>query len=106
MASVSPTQRSLKFLRESGWRCEVVEYWQAHARKRKDLWNIVDILCLRDGEILGVQVTSASNVSARVKKITECEALDDIRKASIRLEVHGWAKGRDGKYKLRIVDCS
>jgi hypothetical protein len=103
---VSPTQRSLKHMREQGYTCDVAEYWQAFARKRKDLFSIVDIVCLGNGVTVGVQATSLSNVSARVKKITECEHLGALRTAGWRLVVHGWGKGTNGRYRLREVDVS
>lgn len=103
---ISPTQRSLKYLREQGWRVAVVEYWHAFARKRMDLFHAFDLLCVRGEETLAVQVTSASNVSARVNKIAENEAVPDLRKAGWSLFVHGWRKGKDGKWIVREVDVS
>ena len=101
MSKVTPTQRSLAEMRERGYFCWIVEYWHAFARQRKDLWGFVDILCLGEDEIIGVQCTSMSNVSARVKKIAEHENVAAVRKAGIRILVQGW----DGK-KLREVDVS
>ena len=94
---MTPTQRSLKHMRDQGYTVDVAEHWQAFARKRKDLFSIIDLVCLGDGVTVGVQTTSGSNVSARVKKITECEHLGALRKAGWRLLVHGWAKGANGK---------
>lgn len=103
---MSPTQRSIAHLKAQGYLPWITEHWCPWSRRRKDLWNIVDILCLRDNEILGVQTTSGSNVSARVKKIEESEHVGAIRKAGIRLVVHGWRKGSNGRYVLREVDVS
>ena len=102
----SPTQRSLAYLREQGWLAWVTEHWCPFARRRKDLWNICDILCLRGDEIMAVQTTSGSNVSARVRKIAESEHIGAIRKAGIAVKVHGWTKRANGRYELREVDCS
>lgn len=103
----SPTSRSLDYLRNEGWFCSVVE--QTIRGKgivfKRDLWNCADILCLREEEILAVQTTSGSNVSSRVKKVTECEALPRIRKAGILFHIHGWAKLKAG-WTLRIIDVS
>ena len=103
---MSPTQRSLKHLREQGYLVWITEHWCPFSRKRKDLWGIVDILCLRGEEVLAVQTTSGSNVSARVKKIAESMHIAEIRKANIRVVVHGWVRGANGRYSLREVDCS
>jgi hypothetical protein len=101
MAKLSPTQRSLKEMRDRGYFCEVVERWNSFARIRQDLAGFIDVLCFGDGEVVGVQATSYSNVSARVKKIAEHENVAAVRKAGVRLLVHGW----DGA-KLREVDVS
>lgn len=108
----SPTQNSLAALRALGYEPWVVEHWDSFARKRRDLWGFVDILALRGDEILAVQTTSASGVSARVKKITASDWLASVRKAGIRVEVHGWRKApvtRGAKrmvWKQRVVDMS
>jgi hypothetical protein len=101
----SPTQRSLKVLRERGYLAEVVEKWLPMARVRKDLWGFCDILCLNGKEILAVQTTSGSNVSARVTKIANHENVEKVRQAGIAIHVHGWTK-RKGRWQLREVDVS
>jgi hypothetical protein len=51
------------------WTRCVVERWLAAVKRRKDFLGCVDVIACRRGEpVLGVQATSASNVSARVKK--------------------------------------
>src|SRR5574341_1521515 len=102
----SPTQRSLKLMRERGFYAEVVEHWNQWARKRKDLFGFIDVLCLGDtGDLVGVQSTSASNISARVRKITDSPFLGRVRKAGIRILVHGWKKVK-GRWQVREVDIS
>ena len=105
MTKTSPTQRSLAYLREQGYHCEVVEKWNAFTKQRKDLWGWCDILAIRKGEVLAVQVT-ASAVSERIKKIQASETVSHVRDAGIRIEVHGWRKNSKGKYVLRIEDIS
>lgn len=103
----SPTQRSLAHLRKLGMTADVVEYWNSFARQRKDLFSIIDIVALSpDGQTIGVQTTSLSNVSARVKKIAESEALPALRRCGWTLVVHGWGKQPNGRYRLREVDVS
>lgn len=104
---MTPTQRSLKHLRDQGHLAEVVERWIPQARKRHDLWGFVDILSLSpEGEVVGVQATSLSNVSARVRKITEHENIAAVRKAGVRVLVFGWGRDSKGKVRLREVDVS
>ena len=105
MAKTSPTQRSLKHLREQGYRVAIVEKWNPHARIRQDLFGFIDLLALKGAETLAIQSTSRANVSARVQKITDAEALSDVRKAGWRIVVHGWGKLKAG-WTLKEVDCS
>lgn len=105
-ASRSPTQRSLEYLREQGYHCEVVEKWNAWTKQRKDLWGWADVLAIRRNEVLAVQVTSGSNVSARIKKIQESDTVGLVRDAGIRIEIHGWRKATNGRYVIRVEDIS
>lgn len=111
MAGKSPTQNSLAVLRALGYTCWICEHWDHFKQRRIDLFNVGDILALRDGETLLVQTTT-TGVSSRVKKIMDSPYLDAIRKAGWRIEVHGWRKApkvRGGKvevWKQRIVDLS
>lgn len=67
---VSPTQRALAHCREQGWTAAITEHWNAFAHIRQDLFGVIDLIVLdgQGGGPLGVQVTSGSNVSARVNK--------------------------------------
>ena len=58
--AISPTQRTLKRMKESGdyKLVQVVEKWNAFARIRQDLWNF-DILGISiTGETHAIQVTT------------------------------------------------
>ena len=100
---MTPTARSLAYLRDKGYHVEVVEQNKRAGIKvwKVDLFGFVDLLAIRRGEVLGVQVTSRSNVSSRVKKITDSPLLPLVREAGIRVLVQGW----DGD-ALREVDLS
>jgi hypothetical protein len=106
VTKVSPTQRSLAHLRELGYHVEVVEKWNSFTKQRKDLWGWADLLAIKKGEVLAVQVT-ASAVSDRIKKIMASDTLALVRDSGIRIEVHGWRKSaKTKKYVLRIEDIS
>jgi hypothetical protein len=102
---MTPTQRTLKKLRDDGWIAEVVERWVPGANIRKDLFGWIDIMALRDGQTLAVQCTSYSNMSARVKKIEESETIAEVRKAGWSVWVIGWRKVNN-RWTDRTVDCS
>jgi hypothetical protein len=103
MSGKSPTSRSLEKLRQDGYLCQIVEKWNPHARIRQDLFGIGDILAIRDTETLLVQTTSRGNVAARVRKISESEALPVILRANWRIVVHGWGKLKEG-WVCKIVE--
>jgi hypothetical protein len=102
---MTPTQRTLKLLRDDGWLAEVVERWVPGANIRKDLFGWIDIVALRDGETLAVQCTSYTNISARVKKIADSETVAQVRKAGWLIWVIGWRKVNN-RWTQRTVDCS
>ena len=101
--ATSPTQLSLKLMKERGYKCEITERWNQFARVRQDLYGFIDVLCLGDGEVVGVQTTSYSNMSARVKKIREHENFKFVAAAGIRVIVQGWHK-KGARWEVREVE--
>lgn len=100
----SPTSRTLDRCRRWGWRSWIVEKWNQFSGRRHDLFGIIDVLVLTDdNQTVGIQATSTSNMSARVKKATEeqAEALSHWLACGNVFEVWGWAlRGKVGKRKL------
>lgn len=96
MAKTSPTQRSLKLLRDLGFTCQIVEHWNAFARRRIDLFGIIDIVAIKSGStgVLGVQTTTSDNLSARVHKAEAEETMKIWLNCGNRLLIHGWDKSR------------
>jgi hypothetical protein len=81
---------------------------------KRDLFGFIDIVALMDKRVVGIQATSASNVSARIKKIKEeCFAkAHDWLVCGGRIQVWGWGRQkvkRGGKayvYVLRVVQIT
>ena len=103
--ATSPTQLTLKNLRERGYMSEVVEHWNSFARIRQDLFGIIDVIGVGNGETIAVQSTSYTNTSARQKKMMDSIALPEIRDANWKVEIHGWHKVKN-RWKVRIIDLS
>lgn len=103
---MTPTARTLAEMRKRGYFCQVVEKFNSFTKTRNDFAGFIDVLCLGDNEIIGVQATSGDNVSKRIAKIAEHENVGAVRKAGIRILVHGWRKNAKGRYELREVDLS
>ncbi len=104
--ATSPTQLSLKKLREEGYTVQVVEYWNSFARIRIDLFGFIDIIALKGKEVLAVQTTSASNMSARCKKIADHENVGVVREAGWTIHVHGWSQDDKRKWHCKVKDVS
>ena len=83
-------------MRERGYEPYVVERWNAFAQCRVDLFGFLDLLCLGDNEIVGVQSCSLSDISKRVEKIANHKNVSRVRKAGIRILVQGW-ESKKGK---------
>jgi len=100
--AVTPTQLSLRFLRDDGWLVDVCERWvpAPGGRVRRDLFGMIDLVAVRGAETMGVQTTSHSNALARLNKMQDDEhavALEALHAAGWLLVVHGWRKStRDG----------
>ena len=109
MAKTSPTQRTLKRMRDSGdyKLVQVVEHWNPFGRVRQDLFGIGDILGISiTGETHLLQVTSYSNMNARIKKLEDHESTPHLRDADWVLIVEGWKKEKNGRYKSYQFDLS
>ena len=100
---MTPTARTLAWLRAQGATADVVERRIPHSFVTKDLFGFLDILALEPGKagVLGVQTTSNSNMAARVKKINGEPRSALWRACGNRIQVIGWAKrGPRGRRKV------
>jgi hypothetical protein len=95
------TLRTTKHLRELGYLVATVEHYNSFTRRKHDLFGCIDLLAIGNGETLAIQVTSRSNMSARIKKIQDAEALPEMLRSKWRIIVHGWDKGTNNKYRLK-----
>lgn len=99
---MTPTQRTLKLLKEQGYHVRIVERWNPFARKRVDLFG-GDILAIKRGEPpLLVQCTSATNLASRWNKSIKSEEVKAwLLTLHTRFEVWGWGKkGKRGERKV------
>jgi hypothetical protein len=87
----SPTARSLDLLRREGWQAQVVEKWNPFAKVRQDLFGFIDIVAVRDGQVLGVQATTVSNMAARKTKSLSLTTFYRWCGAA-QFQVWGWEK--------------
>jgi hypothetical protein len=97
---MTPTARSLAYLRKQGYLAAVVERFNSYTKRKNDLWGFVDIVAIKDGKTIGVQTTSSAHVADRIAKIRAHENCAAVL-ACWTVIVHGWAKrGPRGKRKV------
>tara|TARA_R100001086_G_scaffold238110_2_gene162644 strand:+ start:11147 stop:11497 length:351 start_codon:yes stop_codon:yes gene_type:complete len=91
---MSPTARSLKCLKDDGWIAQVVERFCPYSRKRIDLFGVIDIVAIHPDRpgVFGIQATTSSNQSARIKKCLASESARIWIKTGNYLQVWGWSK--------------
>lgn len=102
---MTPTARSLAYLRKGGALAQVVERYNPHAKRRVDLFGFIDIVAVDDTVkgVIGVQTTTTGNVSHRLTKLrVECAPkMQRWLYCGNMLVIHGWAKrGARGMRKV------
>ena len=95
------TPRSVALLEAEDWLCWRVEYYNAFTKRRHDLFNLFDLLALKRDRIMGVQITSLSNMSSRRNKIAESPYIGRIRESGMEVELMGWFKNKSGRWACK-----
>lgn len=95
------TLRSRKLLEEQGYTVATVEYYNSFTKRKHDLFGCIDLLAIGNGETLAIQVTSKSNMSARIHKIEDSPALIEMIKSNWRVIVHGWQKNKSNRFEVK-----
>lgn len=95
-----------------GWIPGVVERWLPYTQRRQDLFGFVDLVVIADGRVKFLQVSTGSNMGARIEKI-----ITEHRETAMRLaqcdgadlEVWAWrqlrGKGRQRWWAKRVRLC-
>ena len=101
----SPTGRTNALLRERGYLVRVVESYNHHTKRRKDLFGFIDIVGIHPDilGVLGVQTTTGTNLAARITKAEALPAYWQWLACGNDVEFHGWRKilkVKGGKVKI------
>lgn len=115
--AVSLTKYSRAKWRGLGFRVfdgETVFQLQGGLPRKSDLFGFADLICVRTGELVLLQVTSVHNMRDRLKKIQREKtgagqwqapmrdiARDLLSIPSLRIVIDGWEKDARGHYKNR-----
>lgn len=97
---MSPAARSTALLKAEGYAVDTVERWIPGARIRRDLFGLFDLLAIREGSTLAVQVTTGDHLADRRRKVLASPLLERVQAAGWRIELHGWAK-RGNRWRCR-----
>jgi len=105
------TARTLKYLRDQGFKCGMVERFNSFTKQRFDLFGIIDIIAIKEHLVVGVQ-SCGQAYSEHYKKMITSESSIDWLESGSELMLIGWRKlkkKRGGKamyYAPRIHDFS
>ena len=99
---VSPTQRSIKHLKEDGWLPAVVERWNPHARIRQDLYRFADVIAIKSGHRPKLIQITSSGWASRFTKVTEEPFALLCLQSGFDIEVHGWRKLKTNRNRFTI----
>ncbi len=99
--ALTPTARTLVWLRGKGIEAAVVERWIPQTRRRLDLFGFIDLIAIDGGTTWGVQATSTGNVQSRITKIIEHPNTPLWLAGPRRILVIGWRS-----YKRRVDRAS
>jgi hypothetical protein len=115
--STTPTQRTLKALKERGFTCGIVERFNRFGGPfgiRQDLFGFIDIIAIHRIEgIVGVQ-SCGQAFSAHYKKITE-EKYNECQEWLLcggKVELYGWRKlkvkrgGKAMRWTPRVLEIT
>lgn len=116
----TPTQRTMRQLRDQGSICAVVEKWNQHVGPcgiRQDLFGIVDILVLEPGDgggFLGIQACGTDFAAHKRKLIEERtqECIDWLTTKGGKLQIWSWRKvklergGKAVRWQPRIYELT
>ena len=65
------------------------------------MFGILDMVAIGNEETLGIQMTSKSNMSSRIKKIQESDYFVELLRSKWRIIVIGWFKKQNGRYDFK-----
>jgi hypothetical protein len=101
--TMTPTGRTLQYLRRLGFVATVVERWLPRVRRRRDAFG-ADVLAAHpgDGVVLLVQCTTGNHLAHRLDKARQLQDVAAWLRAGGKWECWGWSL-RAGRWHVRRV---
>lgn len=101
---MSPTQKSLRLLRELGYTAEDVTAYghpaSAKWPRKKDVLGFADILAFRGVELLAVNATDKTSVAKHKTKYTQLQTLHLWLATGSGFAIHGWDPEADEEARV------
>ena len=105
---MTPTERTLKLLRERNWHYAKCEFWNPWSHIRQDLFGLFDYIALDDRQgVVGVQISSYGDIKKHITKMTANPILQEWTNRGNRALVIGWRQpileGKKQKWEPKEV---
>jgi hypothetical protein len=91
-------KRTKDYLTDLGYVVEKTEHYNPYCKRKNDLLGFGDYIAIQTGQIVLVQSTSKSNLSARRKKIKSLSTAAEWLDAGGKIMLIGWQRGSNGRY--------
>jgi hypothetical protein len=101
---MTPTARTLDYLRRAGYLADVVERFLPAVNRKRDCFGVGDVLAVHPAgrAVLLVQATTGDHVADRLRRIQARPETPGLLKAGVGVEVWGWSL-RAGRWTVRRV---
>lgn len=93
---MTPTSIALKYCRKQGYHADITERFNCYTNRRSDLFGFIDIIVIDGCQMIGVQVTSQSNVNSRLKKIKLDRTEEAKRWLGTGATIEVWGTDKEG----------
>ena len=101
---MTPTQRSIQYLKDNGMIVAKVEKWNSFVKIRQDLWGFDLAAVGNDGLLYFVQVTTGSHNAERTAKLKAMETTQRLsRNKNVKMFVHAWRRLKGEKKVTPII---
>jgi len=108
----SPTQRSIKMLKDDGWEVAIVEKWNPFVKIRQDLFGFADLIAMRPGSTPQLIQVTTTGIASRIEKIKDEPRALTALLSGFEIYGHGWRKlkvkrgGKAIRWEPRIIQVT
>lgn len=108
MTKISTNAMAKRHLEALGYRVDVTQHWIQHQGTRyghrRDLFNCIDVVGIKEDEWLNVQACDSENISRAKKQAKQNQAVRDIQEGPTDFEIWEFYNDR-GEWWIRRWRC-